>query len=92
MHTSIVTELMLTATMHLLVEQLNMQTGGPSTGEDNTLRTVPKPRGSAGRGQRGFHLQDEMGLGDDVEGQRRYNMILVSTTTSSLYYTTDSPS
>ncbi|KAI0785438.1 hypothetical protein BC629DRAFT_519160 [Irpex lacteus] len=40
--------------------------------------TIPKPKGSAGGGRRGFHLQDEMGLADDDEGQRRYNMILAT--------------
>lgn len=40
--------------------------------------SVPKPRGSAGGGQHGYHLQAAMSLGD-VDGDRMYNMILVST-------------
>ncbi|KAI0738752.1 hypothetical protein BC629DRAFT_307345 [Irpex lacteus] len=37
--------------------------------------SVPKPRGSAGGGQRGYHLQAAMGLAGP-EGDQLYNMIL----------------
>lgn len=57
-----------------------------STASSTTARRlIPKPKGSAGGGSRGFHLQEAMGLSDDSpngdgnsENQRRYNMILVS--------------
>ena len=43
----------------------------------NTPNSIPKPRGSAGGGQRGYHLQEAMGL-TGPEDDRLYNMILVS--------------
>ena len=73
----------------IVLERLNStyadgsrQNANTSTADGNradTIRTIPKPRGSDGGGRRGFHLQEEMRLADDEEGQRRYNMILVST-------------
>ena len=39
--------------------------------------SIPKPKGSAGGGKKGFHLQEEMGLADSEDGDRMYNMILV---------------
>lgn len=38
--------------------------------------SIPKPKGCAGGGKKGFHLQEEMGLTDDEDGDRIYNMIL----------------
>lgn len=48
--------------------------------------SVPKPRGSAGGGQRGYHLQAAMGLAGP-EGDQLYNMILVRISLLYLYYT-----
>lgn len=71
---------------HLHIEQLAQQgrsattnaVAGPSLATHATTPKIPKPKGSAGGGRRGFHLQDEMGLGDDDNGQHEYNMMLVS--------------
>ena len=40
--------------------------------------SIPKPKGSAGGGKKGFNLQKEMGLATE-EGDMQYTMILVST-------------
>ncbi|KAI0821128.1 hypothetical protein BC629DRAFT_1435036 [Irpex lacteus] len=73
------------------IRQLESQLGGQSSRAEGTASTttarrlIPKPKGSAGGGSRGFHLQEAMGLSDDSpngdgnsENQRRYNMILAT--------------
>ncbi|GJF00483.1 hypothetical protein PsYK624_167710 [Phanerochaete sordida] len=50
----------------------------PGLAQDAAAGSVPKPKGTAGGGKKGFHLQEEMGLEGSLDGDRMYNMILAT--------------
>ncbi|EKM48688.1 uncharacterized protein PHACADRAFT_202515 [Phanerochaete carnosa HHB-10118-sp] len=50
--------------------------GGDRRAAAAAAGSIPKPKGSAGGGKKGFHLIEKMGLGGSGEGKKLYNQLL----------------